>query len=176
MQNDFIDIGKLSVKCTTLNNIPIENVNISIFFEGQPTNKIEELTTDNSGQSEEIELAAPPVELSLDENNIIQPYSEYSVLTEAEGFEPVNVSGIEILSGRKSLQDIKLRPAVQSEEGADYVIPAHTLYGEYPPKIAENEIKPVSQTGEIVLSRVVVPEYVIVHDGPPTDSSAPNAR
>ena len=42
----------------------------------------------------------------------------------------------------------------------------------YPPKIAEAEIKPVSQSGEIVLSRVVVPEFVVVHDGAPTDSTA----
>ena len=47
------------------------------------------------------------------------------------------------------------------------VIPAHTLFAEYPPKIAEAEIKPVTETGEIVLSRVVIPEYVIVHDGAP---------
>ena len=52
------------------------------------------------------------------------------------------------------------------------MIPAHTLYGEYPPKIAEAEIKPVNLPGEIVLSRVVVPEYVVVHDGAPTDSTA----
>jgi peptidoglycan hydrolase-like protein with peptidoglycan-binding domain len=32
----------------------------------------------------------------------------------------------------------------------------------------------VTGSGEIVLSRVVVPEYVIVHDGPPSDSSANN--
>lgn len=52
------------------------------------------------------------------------------------------------------------------------VIPAHTLFEEYPPKIPESEIKPVSETGEIVLSRVVVPEYVIVHDGAPSDTTA----
>ena len=33
------------------------------------------------------------------------------------------------------------------------VIDAHTLYGEYPPKIPESEIKTVEETGEIVLSR-----------------------
>lgn len=27
---------------------------------------------------------------------------------------------------------------------------------------------------EIVLSRVVIPEYVVVHDGPPSDSAAEN--
>ena len=44
----------------------------------------------------------------------------------------------------------------------------------YPPKIPENEIKPVNETGEIVLSRVVVPEYIVVHNGSPRDSTAQN--
>ena len=35
-------------------------------------------------------------------------------------------------------------------------------------------VKPVAETGEIVLNRVVIPEYVIVHDGAPTDSTAKN--
>ena len=52
------------------------------------------------------------------------------------------------------------------------VITANTLYGNFPPKIPEDEIKPITESGEIVLSRVVIPEYVIVHDGPPSDSSA----
>ena len=64
MQNDMYDRGQLQVNVTTINNIPIENVNISIYEEGQPTNKIEEITTDASGQSEKIDLATPPVELS----------------------------------------------------------------------------------------------------------------
>lgn len=172
MQNEYIDTGTLQIKCTTINNIPIENVNISIYSTGAPTERLEEVITDSSGQSEEMDLAAPPVELSLDKNNIIQPYSEYTIVTEAEGYEPVSVSGIEILSGRKAIQEIKLMPANVEESGEDFVIPAHTLYGEYPPKIAEAEVKPVNLPGEIVLSRVVVPEYVIVHDGAPTDSTA----
>lgn len=172
MQNDMIDRGQLQVNVTTINNIPIENVNISIYEEGQPTNKIEEITTDASGQSEEIDLPTPPVELSLDVDNIIQPYAEYSLLMEADGYEPVNISGVEILSGRMSIQDIKLRPLLEGENGEDFVIPAHTLYGEYPPKIAEAEVKPVNLPGEIVLSRVVIPEYIIVHDGAPSDSTA----
>lgn len=172
MQNDMIDRGQLQVNVTTINNIPIENVNISIYEEGQPTNKIEEITTDASGQSEKIDLATPPVELSLYVDNIIQPYAEYSLLMEADGYEPVNISGVEILSGRMSIQDIKLRPLLEGENGEDFVIPAHTLYGEYPPKIAEAEVKPVNPPGEIVLSRVVIPEYIIVHDGAPSDSTA----
>lgn len=172
MQNDMIDRGQLQVNVTTINNIPIENVNISIYEEGQPTNKIEEITTDASGQSEKIDLATPPVELSLYVDNIIQPYAEYSLLMEADGYESVNISGVEILSGRMSIQDIKLSPLLEEKNGEDFVIPAHTLYGEYPPKIAEAEVKPVNPPGEIVLSRVVIPEYIIVHDGAPSDSTA----
>ena len=47
------------------------------------------------------------------------------------------------------------------------MIPAHTLYGDYPEKIPEDEIKPIRDTGEIVLSRVVVPEFVWYMTGHP---------
>ena len=59
-------------------------------------------------------------------------------------------------------------------DGEIVKIPDHTLYGDYLPKIAESEIKPVIETGEIVLSRVVVPQTVVVHDGVPTNASAAN--
>ena len=48
------------------------------------------------------------------------------------------------------------------------------MFGEYPPKIAENEVKDIQATGEVVLSRVVVPEFVVVHDGAPSDATAAN--
>ena len=50
----------------------------------------------------------------------------------------------------------------------------NTLFGDYPPKIPEASIKPITPTGEIVLDRVVVPGTVVVHDGVPTDSTASN--
>ena len=76
-------------------------------------------------------------------------------------------------SGETSIQQVAMEP---SEQGPfqDIVIPDHTLYGNYPEKIPEAEIKPMNETGEIVLSRVVVPEYVVVHDGAPSDSTAQN--
>lgn len=46
------------------------------------------------------------------------------------------------------------------------------ILSEYPPKIEEAEIKPINENGEIVLSKVVVPEYIVVHDGPVNDSAA----
>ena len=89
------------------------------------------------------------------------------------GYEPVSIAGAEILADVKAVQNVRMRPDDGGREEEEvFVIPAHTLYGDYPPKIAEAEIKPVNESGEIVLSRVVVPEYIVVHDGSPRDSTA----
>ena len=132
MQNDLIDRGILQIKVVNNFNIPIQNADISISYTGNPTQTIDELRTNNSGLSDRIELAAPPVELSLDENNIVQPYSEYSIIVTADGYEPMDVSGIEILSGTESVQEVTLTPVETGREGENIVIPDHTLYGDYP--------------------------------------------
>lgn len=152
---------------------PISNATITISYTGNPDNVIEQLTTNSSGQTEVIDLSAPPLEYSM-APSIEQPYSEYTLNVQAEGFEPFDVSGTEILPETTSVQEVRLNPVTPEGAGSNIVIPAHTLYGDYPPKIAEAEIKPVGEPGEIVLSRVVIPEYIIVHDGAPTDSTAQN--
>ena len=80
------------------------------------------------------------------------------------------------MSGEVAIQNKGLLPIINEDENSAelFVIPDHTLWGDYPPKIIEPEIKPVNESGEIVLSRVVIPEYVVVHDGPPSDSAAEN--
>ena len=154
---------------------PIPGATVTISYTGGPDSPIETLTTDESGQTPEINLKAPPRELSLTPDITEQPYSEYNIQVTAEGFETVLVSGSEILAGAYSLQPIRMNPLdVTEEEEKVVVIPPHTLFGEYPPKIPEEEIKPMNETGEIVLSRVVIPEYVIVHDGDPEDPTARN--
>ena len=154
---------------------PISGATVTISYTGDPDSPIETLTTDESGQTPAITLEAPPRELSLSPEITEQPYSEYNIQVTAEGYETVLVSGSEILAGEYSLQPIRMNPLnVTEEEEKVVVIPAHTLFGEYPPKIPEEEIKPMNETGEIVLSRVVIPEYVIVHDGVPEDPTAKN--
>ena len=50
----------------------------------------------------------------------------------------------------------------------------NTLWGDFPPKIYENEIKELPPgTGFVVLPEVVVPEFIVVHAGHPTNTSAP---
>lgn len=170
------DYGTLQVSVvSSLGHIPVENATVTISYTGDPESPIETLTTDSSGQTPTVSLPAPPIELSLDPETTVQPYSEYNITVTAEGYEPVYVSGSELLAERFSLQPIVMNPLETSEQDEKRVIiPVHTLFGDYPPKIPEEEIKPMAETGEIVLSRVVIPEYVIVHDGVPSDSAAAN--
>ncbi|MDO4296586.1 MAG: peptidoglycan-binding protein [bacterium] len=168
--------GSLRVEvASSVNQTPIAGAKVSISYVGEPNRVLEEVYTNSSGQTEELLLDAPPLSLSL-EAGVIQPYSEYTIEVQAAGFAPEVVSGTEILSQTAARQAVRLTPLnEENAEGNDViVIPAHTLYGDYPPKIAEPEIKAINESGEIVLSRVVVPETVIVHDGAPSDSTAKN--
>ncbi len=175
-QMETQSLGRLQVRCTAPGEVPIENATISISLPSDPSVTYEQLRTDESGLTPEVELAAPPFDYSQ-APSMQQPYSEYNLTIEADGYDGAVVSGVQILPDAPAQQNIALLPQPEGggrERGELFVIGPHTLYGDYPPKIPEDEIKPPSETGEIVLSRVVIPEYVIVHDGPPTDSSAAN--
>ncbi len=176
MNQNNIDRGNLQVNVTSEGNSrPIPDARVSIAYTGVPDSTLEELTTDSSGQTETIELATPPLEYSLNPTIESQPYSEYTITVTAPDFESISISGTELLPTVTAIQNIQMRPLIPANRQEQvFVIPAHTLYGDYPPKIPEAEIKPVNQTGEIVLSRVVVPEYIVVHDGSPRDSTAQN--
>ena len=174
-KDQAVDRGRLQINVTSeITAYPIENATISISYTGVPNSILEQLQTNQVGQTEVVELDTPPLEYSLDQTIEEQPYSEYTLQVNAPGFEPISIAGAEILADVTALQDVRLHPLVEDAEPEVYVIPAHTLYGEYPPKIPEDEIKPIDESGEIVLSRVVIPEYVIVHDGSPRDSTATN--
>ena len=121
-----------------------------------------------------VTVKTPPLEYSMEPNEA-QPYSEVTVTVSAQGYREITVSGVEVLPNETSIQEIELETLDAPGNPIDnIVITAHTLYGDYPSKIPEAEVKSVNDTGEIVLSRVVIPEFVIVHDGVPTDPTAKN--
>lgn len=168
--------GTLQVNVTSsVGLLPIQGATVTITDTDNPENFVTTLTTDDSGQTERIDLPAPSLAYSLEPSEP-RPYSEYTIEVVAPGFEPVRIVGSEILPDEESIQNVSMNPLEVAEGGQeeDINIPDHTLYGEYPPKIPEAEIKTDPETGEIILSRVVIPEFIVVHDGVPDDSSAPN--
>ena len=171
------DIVTLQVNVFSQNNyLPITNATVTIQNTMPQDRDIsEQLNTDSSGQTKTISLPTPPLEYSLTPESSM-PYSEYNVTVSAPGYETTVLTGAQILPDVKAIQDIRLVPLPGTEEPMeqDIDIDPHTLYAEYPPKIPEAEIKTVADTGEIVLNQVVIPEYIIVHDGLPDDNTAPN--
>ena len=172
-QEEQPDKGRLQIQIISeRQEIPVKGAVVEVSYTGLPEDTLEQVTTDGNGRTDTLELGTPPVEYSLDPASETQPYAEYTLRVSAAGFETATVTGIQLLSGQTSLQNIRLRPLEPSQTPDVIVIPAHTLYGDYPPKIAEEEIKPITQTGEIVLDRVVLPEFVVMHDGTPQDTTA----
>ena len=172
MQTDHPDEGNLQLYVlSSIRSQPVEDASVQISYTGDPDSIIEEVKTDANGMIPEIQLPAPPLEYSMAPSEY-QPYAEYTFRISKEGFEDLDISGAEILPNATAIQRAVLSPQSGPRTFEDIVIPAHTLYGEYPEKIPEDEIKPMDTSGEIVLSRVVIPEYVVVHDGTPSDSTA----
>jgi len=172
---DNIDEGQLRIRVYDQSaGTPVANAKITVTYTGGPQEVVEELTTDNSGNAQPITLRTPPIEYSMQPQDR-QPYAEYSIIVQAEGYRERAISGIEVMSAQLSEQSVQMEVLDSpGPEENNIVIGPHTLFGDYPPKIPEEEVKTVTDTGEIVLSRVVIPEFVVVHDGTPGDNTAAN--
>ncbi len=152
---------------------PLGGALVQIAPSDNPNQIIDEIYTDDSGQTLDVRLSAPPIDYSMEPNQP-QPYSLYDVRVRSDGFETAIIKGVQILPDEETYQDVALFP----QTGGQYeeiTIPPSTLFGVYPEKIPEDEVKELPQsTGFVVLPDPVIPEYVIVHTGVPTDNSAPN--
>lgn len=180
--------GFLTVSVTNFStNKPIKDATINIYGMDDQQNStgavFENLKTDESGQVRGLTLPAPDLQYSLDPASTVKPYSEYIVEVIAQGFNPVLIKGTQILPIVEALQNVHVgRPTQQTrknnkkrQQDTIYDISAHTLWGNYPPKIPESSLKPLPPpTGFVVLDEPVVPEFIVVHDGLPEDTSAEN--
>lgn len=175
-QQDALDTeGQLTFSVmSAIGMFPVANALITIANPNDPENILATITTNEDGQTENIILQTPPFALSQTPGDE-RPYAIYYVEITAEGYEDVRIEGTEVFARSITVQPVRMNPVEETNIAKDFIlIPPHTLYGDFPPKIPEAEIKPLDESGEIVLSRVVIPEYVVVHDGVPDDESAPN--
>ncbi|MDR1699861.1 MAG: peptidoglycan-binding protein [Lachnoclostridium sp.] len=157
------------------NGYPIENAAIEITNADCPDHPVEKITTDCNGQTDTVELSTPPKEYSMEPCEH-RPYSEYNLHVKADGYHPVTIHFAQILANETAIQELALTPLDKTEPETCYDIPKHVLYGEYPPKIAEDEVKHSPAFDEKEHIRMVIPETIVVHNGPPTDSSAKNYK
>ena len=167
--------GSLQIQVTdTSIGMPIPNAKVII--KDESNNTIEELITDNSGQTPIINLPAPNINFSLEENNnSTRPYSVYNIQASSQDYNLKNIIGVQILPRDLAIQEINLERKDKPNQENNIIIQPNTLWGSYDPKIPEDPTKPLNfPSGEVVLNKIVVPEYIVVHDGVPSDSSAKN--
>ena len=136
--------GQLQVRLVIEGTLkPVAGAEVEITYEGDPESEVRRFTTNESGMTELITLPAPNLEYSTQYSEE-QPYAEYTIKASAPGYEDVEVAGTEVLPDVIAIQEIEMRLAVPDEEFERIVIGPHTLFGTYPPKIAEEEIKPTN--------------------------------
>ncbi|MCL2610552.1 MAG: hypothetical protein FWE02_02630 [Defluviitaleaceae bacterium] len=145
---------------------PISGAKVDIF---ENDKQIESLMTDSSGRTETITLDAPPGELSMVPQTEERPFSTYDIRITAEEMETLTINGVEIFEDTTAIQTATLG------ERTNIYIPDNNLWAPTAPKIPEAEVKPLPEaSGYVVLNEVVIPEFIVVHAGVPSDASAPN--
>ncbi|MDD2627991.1 MAG: peptidoglycan-binding protein [Clostridia bacterium] len=166
------NIGKLQVLVYHENlGEPLEGVDVLVRTENSRQEM--HLTTNSIGQTEIIDLPAPPIEYSMEPSDN-RPYTEYDIIIRKEGYKDVIINNAQIFPDTIAEQEIFLTK-LNEVEIEEINIQKPVLWGDYPEKIEEEEIKPLpEQTGFVVLPEPVIPETIIVHAGVPNNSSAKN--
>lgn len=174
-------VGGLKIQCFSEKKkyIPIDKCKVKITpteEDGVEKGDTIEVYTDDTGNTDTVELIAPPMENS--NNPGLVPYSFANVVVERAGFSPVEIKGVQIYPSRVAIQNINLNESMdyyRSEEIID--IQPNRLVGNFPPKIPEAEEKELPPAkGTVVLQEPVVPEYIVVHNGRPNDNSVANYK
>lgn len=148
--------------------IPVEGATVSII---DPYNNtvIEETKTNAWGEISPIPLSAPPIEYSM-EYDMPRPFNEYNVKVTLPNYNEVNINNVQVYPDSTAVQDVALTPNYENVD-----IPYPVIYGDYPPKIPESEIKKLPfPSNQVVLPQPVIPSIIVVHNGRPEDTAAQN--
>lgn len=169
--------GTLSISAFSVSQgRPAPGVRITVSEPGSGET-IADGTTNSEGLFDPLILPAPPQSYSLTPpdqtgSGIIyeEPFSSYDIVAVAPGGETTRIDGAQVYSDIVSRQRI----IIPGQDNDIYVLqPA--IMGGFPEKIPESETKKLpTPGGNVVLPQTVVPGLVVVHDGVPTDNTAPN--
>jgi peptidoglycan hydrolase-like protein with peptidoglycan-binding domain len=146
---------------------PIEGAQVRII--GESINTV--LTTDLDGKTEQISIDAPDVQYSLTPQKEVKPFTEYTVEVIKEGFVNSVIEGVEVFPGVLSIQDVFLFTPDETEEAV--VTSVITPPDIWDPTDVYFDDSAAEDIITFVLPFVIVPEYIIVHDGAPTATSVP---
>jgi hypothetical protein len=168
--------GRLRVDVSAAGpGMPAANARIRVTPKGESQHIIEDMIADSSGLSPTLNLPAPPLDFSMQPMPPGEkPYAEYDVTVSMDGYDDCVVKGVQVLPNATASQPVTLTPVSAQGGSQDLInISEHTLWGDFPPKIPEEPVKELpASSGFVVLSEIVIPEYMVVHTGPPTNTAS----
>ena len=170
--------GRLKIQCFKGDTfIPVEGTRIIVTPAAgtRGSTRSIELSTNSMGETQTIELDAPPLSYSQSPQGKL-PYSLYDIRVERSGFETLVINGCQVFPEEIALQPCNLIESSRRKSRADVInIQPNVLNGNFPSKIPESVDKPLPlPTSGVVLPQPVVPEFIIVHNGGPNNTSAGN--
>lgn len=189
--------GSLKVQCFIENSfMPIENAKIIITKSNRQFEDIEELKTvytNESGYVDNIILDTPDISLSY--KPLTLPYGIYNIQIIKKDYKNLIIKGVQVFPERIAIQTCYLKQGVASNSNTEIIIisehkqvtnsdskkpdeikPTDKFY--YSDSIIQKQMKSMKRKRRHmrVLSKIIVPSYIIVHAGSPYNSSAPNYK
>lgn len=158
----------VSVYSDTIAN-PISGATVRVLKDGK---NIITVTTDEDGKTSPITLNTVSESYTEEEQKAVRPYETYDIEVEALGLTPTKIDGVQIFQNITSNQNVYMRSIDEGSDQDVSTIGPNTLWGDYPDTVSEE--KSNEEIQPYILKKVVVPEQIIVHDGIPSNRSAPN--
>ena len=155
----------VNVYCDTIAN-PVEGAVVKVI---KNNNEIVIEKTNEDGQTNKITLDTVDKSYSLEDQNLVRPYETYDVEVSALGLTPTKINGVQIFDGETSIQNIYVTSIDENSENVESTITPNTLWKNESPNLIEE-----SDNSMFVLDKVIIPEKIIVHDGIPSNTTAPN--
>ena len=155
----------VNVYCDTIAN-PVEGAVVKVI---KNNNEIVIEKTNEDGQTNKITLETVDKSYSLEDQNLVRPYETYDVEVSALGLTPTKINGVQIFDGETSIQNIYVTSIDENSEDVESTITPNTLWKNESPNLIEE-----SDNSTFVLDKVIIPEKIIVHDGIPSNTTAPN--
>jgi len=146
--------------------LPVDKATVHILGENTDIT----LMTDRFGRTEIVELDAPDVMYSLEPQNEVRPYAVYDVRVHKEGYVDTVMHNVEVFAGQKSIQNVFLVSLDETDQDVIVIDIAPPALWDVPKAYVPDEA--ALQANPFVLPFVLIPDYVIVHNGAPTNTAA----
>lgn len=175
-------VGRLRIETHTgEDSLPVPNANVLI--KDTDGNVLYTLTTDESGNTQYVDLYAPDKVHTTNPNDPGPHYATYDVeISYPDKYVADRVHSVQIYDGVSSTETVNLlpRPSGENNYVTDTWIPPNAIETGEQSGRPDAEVERIAGTMERptpkILPEVVIPEYITVHLGTPSQTGARNVR